>query len=519
MKKVLIITGKVLLGLIIALVLIMLWHVRNRHPGYKVDLNIKAGAPVVMKAGFAAKPITPKVVDTWEDVDHNAQYEPDKGDIYHDNNHNGRFDAYWIAGFDNKRAANGVHDNVWARVMVLDDGKTRIAVVALDAIGFGHDDVVDIRKMIPAGDSITYAIILSTHDHESNDLLGIWGESMFRSGVNKETMKYVKEQAVAAITEAVHRLRPARLLVAEDLSGAEHLVMDTRDPIVMDPGLRMIRAIDACNDTTLGVFVTWGNHAETLWSDNLLITSDFPNYLRMYLEKGVYDGDSLVQPGLGGTTVYAPGAIGGLMTTRGSQPVPDPFRDTTYVKPSFDKARAEGQKLAMLVLDALAHPDTLPAKLSLALRAKTIKLPVDNKMFRLGAFLGVLDFGMNGWFKKQSEVAAFTLGPVSVLAVPGEIYPEIINGGVEAPAGQDYDIQPVETPPLRELMPGKYKFVLGLANDEIGYIIPKSQWDEKAPFTYGRKKAPYGEENSMGPETAPLLYKDLSDILKELKER
>ncbi len=49
--------------------------------------------------------------------------------------------------------------------------------------------------------------------------------------------------------------------------------------------------------------------------------------------------------------------------------------------------------------------------------------------------------------------------------------------------------------------------LIGLANDEIGYIIPKRQWDEKPPFCYGRKKAQYGEENSLGPDTAPLLCK------------
>jgi hypothetical protein len=66
------------------------------------------------------------------------------------------------------------------------------------------------------------------------------------------------------------------------------------------------------------------------------------------------------------------------------------------------------------------------------------------------------------------------------------------------------------------LMPGKYKFVFGLANDEIGYIIPKSQWDMKAPYTYGRKDSPYGEENSLGPETASILHKNLQEILGEL---
>ncbi len=519
MKKFLKWTLIVLGALLVAVVLRSVWQLRDRHPGYEVDLDIKPPVTSSLKAGFAARTITPRIVDTWEDRDHNAKYEPEKGDIYHDNNHNGRFDAYWIAGFDNKRAANGVHDDVWTRVMVLDDGQTRLAVAALDAIGFGHDDVVDIRKMLPPDLGIDYLMVASTHDHESYDLLGIWGESMFRSGVNPEMMQHVKEQTVAAVAEAVRRLRPARLLVARDLHGAAPLVMDTREPIVMDEGLRILRAVDAVTDSTLGTFVEWGNHAETLWSDNLLITSDFWHYVREYLEKGLYNGDTLIHPGLGGTCVAVTGAIGGLMTTRGSQPVADPFRDTTYVEPAFDKARAEGARLAMLLFSALDHADTLPANSGIALRARTIDLPVQNTMFRLGALLGVLDFGMTGWFRKRSEVAAIRLGEMlSLLAVPGEIYPEIVNGGVEAPEGRDFDIQPLETPPLRETMPGEYKFVIGLANDEIGYIIPKSQWDVKAPYAYGKKKPQYGEENSLGPETAPLLYKALSEVIEGVKK-
>ncbi len=71
--------------------------------------------------------------------------------------------------------------------------------------------------------------------------------------------------------------------------------MDTRDPMVMDPGLRLIQAIDAETDSTLGTLVAWANHPETLWSDNLYISSDFPHYVRECIEKGVYDGDTLVQ--------------------------------------------------------------------------------------------------------------------------------------------------------------------------------------------------------------------------------
>ena len=74
--------------------------------------------------GFAALPITPEIVDTWNDLNGDAKFQEKEGDTYNDLNNNGKFDAYWIAGFGNQRAANGVHDDVWARVVVFDDGQS-----------------------------------------------------------------------------------------------------------------------------------------------------------------------------------------------------------------------------------------------------------------------------------------------------------------------------------------------------------------------------------------------------------
>jgi hypothetical protein len=125
--------------------------------------------------------------------------------------------------------------------------------------------------------------------------------------------------------------------------------------------------------------------------------------------------------------------------------------------------------------------------------------------------------GTAGWMKMRSELAVVQIGPVSVVIIPGEIYPELVNGPVDAPEGNDFGIQPVEVPVIRDMMPGKYKFVFGLANDEVGYILPKSQWDAKAPFTYGREDSPYGEENSLGPETAGVIHRNLQEMLGELK--
>jgi len=49
-----------------------------------------------------------------------------------------------------------------------------------------------------------------------------------------------------------------------------------------------------------------------------------------------------------------------------------------------------------------------------------------------------------------------------------------------------------------------------------GYIVPRSQWDAAAPYTYGREDSPYGEVNSLGPETVPLLHGQIKSLLTEL---
>lgn len=105
-----------------------------------------------------------------------------------------------------------------------------------------------------------------------------------------------------------------------------------------------------------------------------------------------------------------------------------------------------------------------------------------------------------------------TLGDASFACIPGEIYPEIVNGGIETPPGADYPVPAVEVPPLRALMPGRTKFILGLANDEIGYIIPRSEFDRDPPYLYHAKKAPYGEINSVGPAAAGLIHAALREM-------
>jgi hypothetical protein len=68
-------------------------------------------------------------------------------------------------------------------------------------------------------------------------------------------------------------------------------------------------------------------------------------------------------------------------------------------------------------------------------------------------------------------------------------------------------------------MPGPDAIVLGLCNDELGYIIPPGQWDREAPYTYGRRKAPYGEVNSVGPRAAIEIVQGIQRLARRLFDR
>lgn len=509
--------GITLLLLIIGSTAFVFWQFRDRHPDYWVDINIQPSEPAPLKIGFAAYKITPEIPDTWSDKDGNFRYEPENGDTYTDGNGNGQFDPVWIAGFHNHKPAIAAHDDLWSRTFVIEDDKTRMAVVALDVIGLGSDEIITIRKSLSDELDLDYVIISSSHTHDGPDVIGMWGDSYYKSGVDKAYIKWLQAQVKRSIESAIDQLRPAKLQFAQNLTGAKEMVEDTRPPIVFDPALRLIQAIDAEADTTLGTVLQWSNHPETIWADNLYLSSDFVHYFRAGVEKGIYDGDSVVTKGVGGVAVFLNGSIGGLMTTSPELGIKAPFKDTIYQTPSFDKVEAQGTRLAMLALEAFRQSKDTLYKGSIGLRAISVELPMENPLYRLGGILGVLDKGYSSWMKIRSEVCAWTLGEAIFLHQPGELYPEILIGGIETPEGQDFNIKAIENPPLNNFMTHTYQFHVGLSNDMIGYIIPKSQWDESEPYTYQVEDGHYGEINSIGPEAAPILYDAMKQVLLEVE--
>ena len=432
-----------------------------------------------LTAGFAAADITPAVGDPKRPVT--------------------------LAGFGQGRVATRVHDPIFARAVVLDDGTKRIALVSADLVGLFYETAEAVRTKL--GREYHYVLVASTHNHDGPDTLGLWGRTPFQSGVDPAYLKRVEDACVTAV-RAADRDRVA--VTAEFATvHAPELIADNRRPVVKHDELSVIR-FTGPDRKPAGLLVNWHAHPETMGSRNTELSSDFVGPAVAALAKSA-----------GCPVAYFSGSVGGLMTSLGV-----PVKSAAGVElrdGTFAKTERYGELLAGRVTAALANP-TAVTLTPFTVRTKQVMVPVANPLYRLAWSVGVLkrtlylDAGTPTpakWVAAadlsrpvglKTEVGYLKLGDVEIAAIPGEIYPELVLGRVATPAepGADFPDAPAE-PHLFATMRGRHRMVFGLANDELGYLIPKRQWDDKPPYCYGLKKPQYGEGNSTGPAAAGVV--------------
>ena len=69
----------------------------------------------------------------------------------------------YLAGLRNNRLSQGVHDDLFARCLILDDGQTRVGFVSTDLIGLTSSAIAEIRNRATLiGSSAENVIITNT---------------------------------------------------------------------------------------------------------------------------------------------------------------------------------------------------------------------------------------------------------------------------------------------------------------------------------------------------------------------
>jgi hypothetical protein len=233
--------------------------------------------------------------------------------------------------------------------------------------------------------------------------------------------------------------------------------------------------------------------------------------------------------------VYVTGAIGGLMAPPSGR-IAD-AEGKPLKTGEFEFAEVYGRRVAQLAAKAIDRAK--PVRLApFAVAVRPIAIPLSNRLYRAAQIAGVIEREALLWTGDcekpgrplrlsdigkrpavETEVACLRLGELYVACVPGEIFPELVYGRYEDPPDPAADFVDAELePPVAEILDGKKWMLLGLANDEIGYIIPRRQWDQAPPYAYGLTGGQYGEVNSCGPDVAPAIMRAMANRASELSD-
>jgi hypothetical protein len=352
----------------------------------------------------------------------------------------------FLGGLGLNRRSTGVHDPLFARALVLERDGKRVALVVLDLIGLHQHHAERVRAKLAKRMDPTGVLVLATHDHSAPDTLGLWGRHPLSSGIDPAFLERALDGAARAVEKALDTCRPARLSLAVGTAPAAGVSKNKRDPELIDREVLVLAADDAKDGAPIATTVVFACHPEVLMGENTLITADFPGALLREVESR-----------RGGTGIYLNGPLGGMVT-------PD-VQERTW--PEVERV---GKAVAKVALDALATPRVLE-RADLAWVHQPLLVPVQNRRYIAGRRLGLLDrpFVEPGYV--TSEVNVLRLGPLTLVGLPGEPLPR--TGFA-----------------VKETLDGPFRAVLGLAGDELGYLIPEDAFQDEKKYRYEKSVSP-----------------------------
>jgi neutral ceramidase len=177
-----------------------------------------------------------------------------------------------MAGYARKGVSTGVHDDLYARSLVIEAAdKTSVVMMTLGIINFGFEHQEKIRAKISAETGIPpdNILISCTHTHSGPDV----------GGAGPSYIELVIKRAAKSAVDAWRGRIPGRV----GTGSAAVLELGRNDRrlgyggLHPDPEVGLIKVEDA-RGKLLGVAFNYGCHPSTLSLHNLELTEDWPHY-------------------------------------------------------------------------------------------------------------------------------------------------------------------------------------------------------------------------------------------------
>jgi len=396
--------------------------------------------------------------------------------------------------------AVGIHDPLFARALVLEEGDTRAALVTADLIGWDAVLVGEIRRRVQAQGIMPggNVMLTATHTHA-----GPMISCLSRMGTaDPEYVERLAGEVTRLIIEAAGRLSPVRVgwgvgqavigINRRQFSNGKVIIgTNPQGPVDPDVGVLVLRGQDGA---PLAMLINHACHGTTMGPENCLVSADWPGAAVREVAEAVP----------GAVVMLANGCCGDLN--------PEPRGE------NFALVQVHGETVARAVLAALGEAKYAEAGLRVHSEPVTIPLqplpPLEEaegiyadclanlRQAEGGDDLGAkrLARGMYQWAADllrhaqagtqpdppSSEVMALGLGEVALVGLPGEPFVEY---------GLD----------LKRRSPFPCTMVLGYANRLIGYLPTPQAFSEGGYEVEGAARW-YGVA-PLVPETQHLISK------------
>ncbi len=190
----------------------------------------------------------------------------------------------WLSGYANRpTGAVGVHDDLFARALVLDNGECRLAVLSIDLISLTPEVVIAVREGISErlGIPVSAIMLNCSHTHGGPSLRG------FRGMGNRDEV-YVDiliRKLIGAAKQAADEMVPAQLSYGESTVqiGISRRERTSTNEITIGrnyggPVAPLVQtlSINGTDGRTFALLFSHACHPTTMEGDNLHITADWP---------------------------------------------------------------------------------------------------------------------------------------------------------------------------------------------------------------------------------------------------
>jgi neutral ceramidase len=369
-----------------------------------------------------------------------------------------------IASYGLRKNFVAVHDSLWVRTFVFDNGHSKVAIVTLDLLIFPPEVTAVLMNRLPQGFTSQNVYLSATHTHNG---AGGWahglGGRLLAGPFNEKYFDKIVSAIISSIEAADHSIEES--FIGFDKYPAPFLIRNRlvrEDPV--DPWLRVIKIRTKSGKTA--VLSSFSAHPTCLSSHEDKVSADYPGELVRRLEE-----DKRVD-------------FAGFMAGAVASVAPREYDKKNYELINFISSNLSKKVLSEIDSIKLSQPEEISlVKLPLALREPHVKF-VAGLRLRPWVFYWLLG-------KSDSFINAVKIGNIVLIGTPCDFSGSLIDEVENIAAKENYQL-------MITSFNGGY---IGYITEDKYYNLPKNETREM---------------NWYGPFNGAYFVEILSDLVEKI---